>query len=42
MAVCVTPVKLRLVGAVGVGGAIEKILLEPCEPDVKVVIAPAV
>jgi hypothetical protein len=42
MAVVVTPVKVRLVGAVGIGGANEKILLEPFAVELSTVIVPAV
>jgi len=42
MAEVVTFVKVRLVGAVGIGGAKEKILLEPFATELRTVIVPAV
>jgi len=42
IASCVTPVKLKAVGAVGVGGVKVKILREPWVAEVSTVIAPAV
>jgi hypothetical protein len=42
IAVGVTPVKVRLVGAVGITGVKEKILLEPFAAELRTVIVPAV